>query len=47
MFGTAENFCKMIWDDSFVIEEDSKKCFTFDFEGQNPNKIAAQYYEKN
>lgn len=47
MYETAENFCRTIWDDSFVIEADEKKCFTFDFTGDNPNKVAAQFYTKN
>lgn len=38
----------MIWDDSFVIEPQSDRCFTMEFEvgKPNPNKAAAEFYEK-
>ena len=47
-FQTAQNFCQKIWDDSFEIVNDDKKCFTFEFEQNkpNPNKEVAEYYEK-
>jgi folate receptor len=47
-FKTAENFCSSIWDSSFEVENDSKKCITFEFDlaTKNPNEQVAKYYSE-
>jgi folate receptor len=49
-FKTAENFCSSIWDNSFEVEKDPKKCITFEFEldsyTKNPNQKVAEYYSE-
>ena len=51
MYGTAENFCSKIWDESFYVPngKNADQCMSFSFDETkpNPNKKAHDFYVKN
>ena len=51
MYGTAENFCSKIWDESFYVPngKNADQCMSFSFDETkpNPNKNAHDFYVKN
>lgn len=48
IFKTAENFCQMIWDDAWLVKDNSEPCMRLWFDGDagNPNDNVAKYYVK-